>query len=311
MDLNLLIALDALLAEGSVTKAARKVGLSQPAMSHTLSRLRVMFDDPLLVRSGREMLPTPRAEALREPLKRWLAEAQRLIHQGDPFAPETTKRTFRLLSPDLIAPLLAPMMGQLQQRAPQARLEVIAQVREERQALTRGEVDLLVGPPLQDDVGLMMRSIHEVHWGLVARQDHPIWEEQGEDARREGWLSFPHVLVRRGHGGKSIISDTLTQRGWERQIGLVCPSFLSALLTLTETELLMVTPQELVRPLVERFGLRVEDAPLQVAPVPLVAIWHERDQADQAHRFFRELVVSSLQSQLQEPDLTSLNGGSQ
>ncbi|MEZ4251049.1 MAG: LysR family transcriptional regulator [Polyangiales bacterium] len=124
LDLNLLVALDALLQEGSVTRAARRLGLSQPATSHALARLRELFGDPLLVRVGRGLAPTPRAEALRAPLERVLADVRRLLRERPAFDPATSRRRFVLLCPDLLAPLLPELLTVLEHDAPGVDLAV-------------------------------------------------------------------------------------------------------------------------------------------------------------------------------------------
>lgn len=297
MDLNVLVTLDALLSEGNVTRAAQKVGLSQPATSHALGRLRVMFEDPLLVRSGRGMMLTPRAEALRGPLKRWLAEAERLLQHDVSFEPRQTKRTFVLCCPDLIAPLLPAILKEFGCQAPKARLEVLGSIRQEKEALLHGEVDMVIGLPMREESGLMQRMIRRVDWGVVGRCGHPLWSSKG-GLTLDGWLSYPHIMVRRGHQGESIVERELERLQLQRQVGLVAPGFLAALLALQQTDALFMTVKELVLPLAKQWGLIIRDAPLSLPSVPIVATWHERYHTEPAHRFFRTLIVSVMKEQL-------------
>ena len=137
IDLNLLSVLHTLLAEGSVTRAARRLGVGQPAASHALTRLRKLFADPLFVRAGRQLVPTPRAEALREPLARLLAETARLVAHEAGFDPARTTRSFVLVCPDLLAPMLPRLVAHLGAKAPKARLEVVLPRPDDARALLR------------------------------------------------------------------------------------------------------------------------------------------------------------------------------
>ncbi len=294
IDLNLLATLDALLTEGSVTKAARRLGIGQPATSHALGRLRELFGDPLFVRAGRTITPTPRAEALREPLSRVLVDVARLVRHEVGFDAASSTRTFVLTCPDLLAPLLPRMSARLHEAAPHARLEVRNRGRDDAQALESGQADLALGPGPAEGTGLRTRGLGAIHFGVVARRGHPALRKR-RTLEASTWVEYPHVVVRTGSSSRSFVGAALGRAGLERHVGLVVPTFLAALVTVTETDLFFAAPRELVTPLLSPLGLVVVDPPLTVPAVPIVSLWHERFQADPAHRFFRGLVVEQLE----------------
>jgi DNA-binding transcriptional LysR family regulator len=293
VDLNLLAALDVLLAERSVTAAARRLGLGQPAVSHALARLRELFADPLLVRSGRGMIATPRAEALREPLARLLADAARLVRQEVRFDPATSTRGFTIVTPDLLATLLPRIVSRLRREAPRARLEVVHRSSDERSALEEGRADLVLGPAMAEGPGLRTRGLGRIHFGVVARRDHPGLARGGQ-LRAHAWTAYPHILVRSGINSPSFVAEALAQAGATREIGLVVPSFLAALVTVAETDLFFAAPRELLYPIADRLGLVVCTPPITVPAVPVAAVWHERFDAEPGHRFLRDLVCEEV-----------------
>lgn len=292
IDLNLLSVLHALLTEGSVTRAARRLGVGQPATSHALTRLRELFADPLFVRGGRQIVPTPRAEALREPLARLLAEAARLVSHETEFDPARTTRSFTLACPDLLAPALPRVIARLAAQAPGASLEVASPRPEDPRALEDGRVDLALSPTPQDGPGLVVRGLGTVRFAVVARRGHPL--VRSGKLGGESWAARPHVLVRTGHGGRHIVGGELERAGFRRRIGLVVPTFLSALVAVAETDLFFTAPRELVAPLAARLDLLLVEPPIAMAAVPVAAVWHERFHADPASRFLRELVVAEV-----------------
>ncbi|MEM9452948.1 MAG: LysR substrate-binding domain-containing protein [Myxococcota bacterium] len=297
IDLNLLVTLDALLAEGSVTRAARRLGIGQPAASHALGRLRELFEDPLFVRAGRAVVPTPRADALREPLARLLADVARLVRHEVEFDAATTTRSFVLICPDLLAPLLPRMSARLQGVAPRASLEVRNRSGDDARALELGQADLAVGPGPAEGAGLQTRGLGTIHWGVVARRSHPAFA-RGRRLRARAWAEHPHVLVKTGSSSRSFVAAALERAGVSRRIGLVVPTFLAALVAVAETDLFFAAPRELVAPLLPRLDLVVVSPPIEIPVIPIVALWHERYHADPAHRFFRGVVVDEFEASL-------------
>jgi DNA-binding transcriptional LysR family regulator len=296
IDLNLLVVLDALLEAGSVTHAAQRLGVGQPAASHALTRLRALLGDPLLVRSGRRLAPTPRAEALREPLARLLAEAARLVRHEVSFDPARSRRTFSLVCPDLLAAALPRLVSTLGRQAPGARLDVLPPQSDDLRALEDGRRDVALVPTPSAGAGLVQCGLGRLHFAVFARADHPALVRGTRRLTRAAWAQYPHVQVRTGHGGRSIVATALAKAEFERRVGLVVPSFLAALTEVAESELFLTAPRELAAPLAAHLDVVWVEPPLTLPPVPVSAVWHERVTADPAHQFFRGQVVEVLRA---------------
>lgn len=145
--------------------------------------------------------------------------------------------------------------------------------------------------------GLVRRGLGAVHFAVLARRGHPALARSGAlDAG--AWAAHPHVMVRTGPRGPGIVAGALAKLGFERRVGLVVPTFLAALVAVAETDLFFTAPRELVAPLARRFDLAALEPPLAMPEVPVAAVWHERHQADEGHRFFRELVRAEIETML-------------
>jgi DNA-binding transcriptional LysR family regulator len=296
LDLNLLPALLLLVEERSVTRAARRAHRTQSAMSHTLGRLRDLLGDPILVRAGRHMEPTPRAAALMEPLARLLGETRRVLAEGGAFDPATTTQKFQLLAPDVLAPLLPALMARLQHAAPHVRLELAtSDTRDVPGELDAGRADLALAPLFGDTPALIARRVGAVSWCIVMRRDHPAARGRFTALK---WSAHPHVVVRTGSDVPSLVGRALEQAGIARRVMLVVPGFLAALHAVAETDLLFAAPRELAAPLARPLGLVLCQPPISLPKVPVGALWHERMHGDAAHKWFRGVVVDQLLSQL-------------
>lgn len=295
LDLNLLVTLDALLQASSVTGGAIRLGIGQPAASHALGRLRDAFDDPLLVRHGRRMVLTPRAERLREPLRRWLAEGARLVADV-PFEPEESARRFVVAGPDLLAPLWPRLLSALRLEAPRITLAARPRGGQLVDDLASGEVDLALSPQPEQGPGLVARSLGRIAFAVVCRRAHPAAGRRR--LSRKAWCATPHVMIRSGHEGGSIVAAALAEAGVEREVGLEVPSFLAALVAVTEADLFVTLPRPLVAPLAERFGLLLFRPPVELPAVRVAALWHERFQADATHQLFRRVVLEQAEALL-------------
>jgi len=260
LDLNLLVALDALLREGHVGRAAARVGLSQPAMSHALSRLSDALSDPLLVRAGTGMRPTPRARTLRVPLTAAL-EQIRALFAPDTFEPSRSQRSFRLMMPDLVVDLLlSPLVRGIAADAPGVRLEVIpwrgAAV--STQSLARS-TDLVIYCERDAFPGFRRQRVYQDHDVLAVSRGHPL----GQKLRRmEAFLGARHVAVA-GHGSREDMIDTwLRREGHRRRIAVVTPGYLQALHVAAQTDLVAFVPRRLVQSVVMTLGLQLVEPPL-------------------------------------------------
>lgn len=292
-DLNLLVVLDALLAQSSVTRAAATLGLSQPTVSHALTRLRRALGDPLFVRVGRAVAPTPRAEALAPRVRALLADVSGVLAREDAFDPSTSDRALRIACPDLLAAFLPELLARIAKEAPHVRVEAQPIGGDLVTALASRATDLGIAPARDAGVGLVQRVLGTAHWCVLARANHP-------DLRRgrlteDAWLARPHVVVDTSGGAPSerrpsVIARAIEARGRSRRVGFVAPSSLSAMHAVAATDWFFAAPREIALPLARGVRLVAIDAPIPLPPIRVATLWHERVGADAGHRFLRDLV---------------------
>ncbi len=295
IDLNLLKSLGALLETGSVTKAADQVNLSQPAMSRALNRLQYVMKDPLLVRSGRGMVLTPRGEALREPVQDALAQLSGLL-KPQVFDPSSARDRFRVVAPDYMAQrILPPILGQVFRLAPHIGIEIenlsekaIAEMCEGKVSLGFGVVE--DGPVLDNVRSQALLQDRQV---CLMRNNHPF---SGTGMTLSGYAEAPHALLSITGRGGSRIDDVLKQHGLSRTIALRVTHFLTIGTVIAATDLIATVPELLAREVMTD-DLRVMELPEELdAPAFAVSqIWHERFTEDPAHRWLRGLIKTGCQ----------------
>ncbi len=289
IDLNLLVALAALVETRSVTRAARRLRVTQSTMSHTLGRLRVLLGDPVLVRAGRGMEPTPRAQAMAGPLARTLAEIGRLLAAEPGFDPATSTRTFSLASIDLLAPFVPDLLARMHAEAPGVALDLRVPERGDvTHALLQGDNELAMAPPQPAASGLMQRALGTVYWEVFGRADHPALRPAR--LTRKAYLAHPHAVVRVGNAGRGVVGDALAAAGLDRTVGLIVPGFLLAPAVVARSDLLLTAPAQPMAPLAAALGLARRKPPLAIPQVPVVLYWPERLHGDAGHRWFRGCV---------------------
>lgn len=290
-----LYVLHALLEERNVTRAAKRVGLTQSSMSHRLKQLRAELGDPLLVPNGRKLVPTPRALSLSQPLSEALAALQKVVLPAEPFEPRTSQRTFVLGMPDLLAPLLPTLVQRLTRTAPNISLRVVALPPALGEGLAAGEPELALAPMRSAPPSTRSRSLGEVKFGVVARRGHPILKGP---LTVERWLSFGHVVVRTGNASPNVVSRSLERQGLARRIGAEVPTFLAGLMLVAGSDLLMNAPSALVDELTTTLGLVTREAPAPLPKFPAALMWHERFQQDAGHAWLREQVYEVVRHRL-------------
>lgn len=289
LDLNLLVALDALLAEGGVVAAARRLGLSQPAMSHALNRLRQALNDPLLVRIGPRMEPTPRALRLRDPVRAALRDAEALFAE-DGFEPHTSRRRFAVMMPDLVVNILMPPLVQvLCMEAPLVRLDVVPWHGESlHDSGFARQIDLVatyVGHVLP---GFHRQTLYTDRDILVVRRGHPLAESL---STLDGFAAARHVAVI-GRGERADPIDLwLEEQDIRRQATLATPSYLQALHVAAETDLVAFVPSRLASGLADRLGLELIAPPLDPGLDEQFLYHPTRLHSDLASTWLRGLVL--------------------
>lgn len=289
IDLNLLVALAALLETRNVTRAARRLRVTQSTMSHTLARLRTLLDDPVLVRTGRAMVLTPRAEALAGPLRRTLAEITHLLKAEPGFEPTASTRTFTVVCLDVLAAFVPDLLARMRVEAPGVGLDLrIPERFDVAQALQSGEHDMALSPPQSYTSGLMQRALGTVQWQVFGRAGHPALS--GPRLTRKAWLAYPHVVVRLGTAGRGYVADAMAAAGLERTVGLLVPGFMLALQAVARSDLLLTAPAEPMAPLATALGLTARKPPIAIPQVPVMLYWPERLHGEPGHQWFRACV---------------------
>jgi DNA-binding transcriptional LysR family regulator len=285
VDLNLLRVFDAVLHESGVTPAAARLGLTQPAVSNALARLRKLFGDPLFVRTPTGMDATPFARELAAPVRQALALLESALAHGPGFDPATTTRAFRFYMSDLgQIEFLPPLIERVEQRAPGVRLEAVAlDVEGIGAALASGTLDLAVGflpalgPPIE------RRALFRDPYVCLMRAGHEI-----KSLTRKRFLEAAHILVCY-RGGHRVIEEAFERAGI--RVALRVPHFTVAPMVLERTDLVLTLPARVAR-VFERGGkLKSLPVPLQIPVADVGVHWHERFEADPGNRWLREQVI--------------------
>jgi DNA-binding transcriptional LysR family regulator len=299
IDANLAVALDALLAEQSVTRAAARLHTSPAAMSRTLARLRRILQDPLLVRAGQTMVPTPRAQALRD-------EAAAVVHRlGVLLAPgagadlAALRGTFTLQAADLVGAALAPGLLRLaRQEAPGVSLRFRAEDLEAGPALRDGRIDLEVGSIDHVDPETRVEELVTLRMAAAVRPGHPLTEGVLTPA---GLAAAEHVVVSRRGRFTGPLDTALAERNLHRRVTAVLPSHMAAMALAARSDTVCLIPTALPgaapSPLADvatTFGLRLLDIPLPLPPLAIGMAWHPRHAADGGHHWLRDAVRRTL-----------------
>ncbi|WP_344438595.1 LysR family transcriptional regulator [Kitasatospora nipponensis] len=299
LDANLAIALDALLTEQSVTLAAARLHTSPAAMSRTLARLRRTLQDPLLVRAGQRMVPTPRALALREEAAAVVRSLGALLGP-DPGVDLTTLRgTFTLQAADLVGAALAPELLRLAEReAPGLSFRLRAEELEAGPALRDGRIDLEVGSIDHVDPETRVEELVSLRMVAGVRPGHPLTEGTLTPARL---AAAQHVAVSRRGRFTGPLDTALAAQGLHRRVGIVLPSHLAAMTLAARSDVVCLVPAAHpgagASPLTGNavaLGLHLLDIPLTLPPVTLGMAWHPRHASDRAHHWLRDAVRRTL-----------------
>ncbi len=294
MDMNLLAALDALLAEGSVTGAARRLGLSASAMSRTLTRLRAATGDPLLVRAGRGLAPTPRAAELRERVHELTRDVRAVLTPSvGVLEVAALERTFTIrASEGFLEVFAAGMMSAVLQAAPHVRLRFAPKPLKEALSLREGVVDL--------EIGVLGASAPEVRTRFLFRDDfigavragHPLLTAS---ITPERYVAYGHVVASRRGAFAGPVDDALQELGLRREVMAVVPGFPDAMRIARHTDLVALIPRSSLvdgrsNPMSQ--GLVPFDLPVRTPEIAISAMWHPRMDADPAHRWLRDTVMA-------------------
>ena len=294
LDLNLLVALDALLEEGSVAGAADRLHLSQPAMSRTLARIRRSTADQILVRSGRAMIPTPYALAIRENVHALVQQAEAVLLPARSLDLATLERVFTLQFHDAFTVAIGPaLLASIRTAAPGVALRLLAETPVDATNLRYGRVDMTIGSSEPDVAGVRSADLGRDRLSLVAAIGNPLL--RGE-LTVERYASAKHLIVSRRGRLRDPIDDLLEERGLRRQVVASAPGMAAALHLVSGSDLVVSVAEQLGRPMVDALGLQMLSLPFELPPVPAILSWHQRYDDDLAHAWLRTVVQETIQS---------------
>jgi DNA-binding transcriptional LysR family regulator len=285
-DLNLLIALDALLDEGSVVGAARRMHLSPAAMSRTLTRIREALGDPVLVRAGRGLVPTPRALAMQAQVRTLVEQAAEVFQARDEVDMSTLERRFNVRSNDVFfGGFGGRLVDSMRQHAPRSTLRFVPEGEGDDDALREGRIDLYVTSRPNFGPEIKMQALFRTRFVALVREGHPIFQQP---VTPQTFAAYDQVSVsRRGHA-RGPIDTALEAQGLSRKVALTTPNFHSAIFSLSGSDMILALPELMLWGMKE-LGLRMRPfvIPLALEPVDVMQAWHPRFDKDPAHRWLR------------------------
>lgn len=293
IDLNLLVVLDAIFTEGGITKAGDKLHLTQPAISHALGRLRELFGDPLFVREGRKMVPTPLARSLMQPVRRALHSLEVTLNEVQQFDPATTQRHFNIAVRDVLeATVLPPLLKRVAIAAPSIDISAIrADRRTLESELAAGSLDaaLDILLPLSEDVRHQRISVDRLV--VVARKHHPATAKTFDLA---AYLRAHHVLVSSRRIGPGLEDAELNRQGFKRRIRLRCQHYFAACRVVSETDLLLTMPERYARIANRQYGNQILPFPMEMPSMDAYLYWHASVDKEPASRWLREQLIATV-----------------
>lgn len=293
VDLNLLKLFEALVRERSVTQAGLRLGLSQPAASRALGRLRMMLDDRLVVRGKLGLELTPRGEMLAGPVAKLLEDARGIVSPAV-FDPATATGRITIAAHDhLSLTVLAGLMARIERHAPAFSLHIAQPAGDNVRLIEQGGADLALGIFETLPGSLHHRSLYEDSFVCVARPDHP---GIAGGLSLERYVALRHVAVTISGVGQSAVDVALSALGHTRQVALRVPHFLAGAMLVADSDMILTLPSRLARLLANRLPLALFDLPLEVAPLSPAMIWHQRFHRDPAHVWVRQQLVEVVAS---------------
>jgi DNA-binding transcriptional LysR family regulator len=289
-DLNLLVMLDVLVRERSVTRAGERMGLSQPAMSNALGRLRRLLDDPVLVRTSKGMVPTRRVAELIGPVRKALAELETVLEPEASFEPSESERIFRVAAFDHAFVVLVPhLVERLARQAPGVRLDLLPFADSTVEDLESGGIDAAILPGRSHGgTGFRREELYDDNFDCLVRRDHP---RVGRRLTLKRYLELGHVLAspRARRGG--VVEQALQKRGLARRVHVIVPQFAVAPFVVASTDLVATIPRGVARPFAEMLDLRILPLPFAIDAGPWFLFWHERALHDSAHTWLRKQIL--------------------
>jgi DNA-binding transcriptional LysR family regulator len=290
VDLNLLVVLDALLEERSVTRAARRLGMSQPAVSRALSRLRRLFGDALLVEGRAGYMLTARADEIRPALHKTLADLGAML-EANPFDPKAATGHVRLLMVDLeTAALIPDLLEHLTAEAPMLDLDIVPPGSEILKALENDAVDAVVGVIDDAPAGIRRRGLYDDSFVTLMRASHPA---AGSRLTLNRYLELGHIVISVTGEGLAPVDRALATMGRQRRVRVRVPSFLAAVEIAARSDLIMTLPSSLARTAAGMGRFIMRTPPLALRSFTMSLLWHARHQEEPRHIWLRGAIVAA------------------
>jgi len=294
IDLNLLLVFDRMLAEKRVSAAAQSLGLSQPAVSNALSRLRRILGDELFLRTARGMEPTPFAMQLAEPVSAAMSGLHGALNQHTAFEPASSARSFTLAMTDIGEVYFTPrLMERLSQVAPGVRISTVrntaVNLRDEMEA---GQVDIAIGLLPQLKAGFYQRRLFMQRYVCLFGASHALARKSR--LTRKDFAAADHVLIQAAGTGHGQVDDLLAAQGVVRRVRLVVPHFVAVGHILQTQPMIATVPEKLAQALAEPFDLVWRPHPAELPQVAINAFWHARFHRDPGNRWLRDLLITTF-----------------
>lgn len=290
VDLNLYRVLDAIYREGSISRAALVLNLTQPAVSHALARLRDIYGDQLFIRAGKRMVPTPLTHAIIQPVRDALAALQQTLAAPTAFDPATNRKQIALGMRDIVETVLVPeLVPLLEAQAPLTQMTSIRTARRDMEAeLANGRLDLAFDVLLPVGAAIRHCKLMESRFVVVSRKRHPLLRG---GLTLEKYLQLRHVVVSSRRSGPTVEDFELSRLGMHREIGMRCQNFFVAWRTISNCNMLLTVPESLTRHAGFDATLKVWPMPVGLPDLAVHMYWHENMEDDPANRWLRERIV--------------------
>ncbi len=290
IDLNLFVVFDAIYTEGNLTRAGEIIGITQPAVSNSLSRLRNLFDDPLFVRTAEGMVPTPVAQNIIGPVRQALGLMRSSVQESETFDPMASDKRFRISMTDLSQSIILPFVfSRVKKDAPHIAIDCYQVRRRDMHIeLASGNLDLAVDIPLTPDPQIRQAPLFSHPHVVVLRKDHSVI---GKELSIDLYLELAHIHISSRRGGLGHVDLALGKMGKRRTIALRTQHYLATPDLVSRSDLVITVPRIFADFLVSQYPVRYLELPFSVPHLETHLYWHESTDKDQANKWMRELIL--------------------